>query len=639
MTFLRRRRLQWLPVLLIVAASALAGSVWGGVTAFSYASEPGDDIGQGAANFYTSGINGLSVFKNGQNTVVVSFSVANANQGSDNWRMVFEGPTSDPLVAGDYPNAGSAGNGGPNLPLMSISAFGRGASWARGRFNILELVYGPGSQIVSFHVIFEQHANGKDPVLFGEIWFNATSPAPLATQVVRAKFAAPISYSYNGGAGATGYASSPLPAGLQLNSDTGLLTGQTQEYGARLIQTSVTTTGTPASGLLVLSLGTPPNASALTFVSEPGDRIGAGRNSFDTDANGRFSAQGDTNSVGIAFDDGIRPPAERWGLGFRSADGTRLQRGHYANATNGSTFPPAPYIYLLGPLTAGGTETGWFEVDEVTYGPGSLDVSSFSARFELHLDNETPAFRGTVRYFAKANITSPANATGQRGSDFTYQVSANNNPTSYAAFGLPAGLTMDAATGLISGNPTTSGFFSIIIVAFGSSGNANLTLNLAIGPLPPVITTPATADGAASQPFSFQVGIENAPTAISATELPLGLNFDPSTGLISGVPRVAGYFFVTITASNAVGTAQQVLRLTFSQQQKILRKRFHPFEGSNWRQLDDWRVYHRGPGAEEGDRSGHGAITFTCGSAGSKRYGGSHARDSRRESQPGGSQR
>ena len=50
-------------------------------------------------------------------------------------------------------------------------------------------------------------------------------------------------------------------------------------------------------------------------------------------------------------------------------------------------------------------------------------------------------------------ITGALTAQASVGAPFRYQITATNSPTSYTAAGLPAGLTCDPATGLISGHP------------------------------------------------------------------------------------------------------------------------------------------------------------------------------------------
>jgi len=67
-------------------------------------------------------------------------------------------------------------------------------------------------------------------------------------------------------------------------------------------------------------------------------------------------------------------------------------------------------------------------------------------------------------------VTSSLDASGKMGAAFTYRIKASNNPKKFAATGLPAGLTLNATTGLISGTPTKSGTFKINISARNAKG-------------------------------------------------------------------------------------------------------------------------------------------------------------------------
>jgi len=88
-------------------------------------------------------------------------------------------------------------------------------------------------------------------------------------------------------------------------------------------------------------------------------------------------------------------------------------------------------------------------------------------------------------------ITSSLSATGTTNSTFSYQVVASNSPTSYTATALPAGLSINTTSGLISGMPTSAGTSSIILTASNSGGSSSSTLTLTVSSTiisPPIIT-------------------------------------------------------------------------------------------------------------------------------------------------------
>lgn len=96
-------------------------------------------------------------------------------------------------------------------------------------------------------------------------------------------------------------------------------------------------------------------------------------------------------------------------------------------------------------------------------------------------------------------ITSNLTAAASMGLAFTYQISASGSPTAFAAQGLPAGLTINTGTGLISGTPTAAGTSNIMLLAANSSGagSATMVLTVTAGPVPPMpgaVTITLTAD-------------------------------------------------------------------------------------------------------------------------------------------------
>jgi hypothetical protein len=77
-------------------------------------------------------------------------------------------------------------------------------------------------------------------------------------------------------------------------------------------------------------------------------------------------------------------------------------------------------------------------------------------------------------------ITSASTASGTVGKAFSYQITATNSPTSFGATGLPAGLSINTSTGLISGTPTASGTSSVALSATNGAGTGTATLALTV---------------------------------------------------------------------------------------------------------------------------------------------------------------
>ena len=89
-------------------------------------------------------------------------------------------------------------------------------------------------------------------------------------------------------------------------------------------------------------------------------------------------------------------------------------------------------------------------------------------------------FNGTAAN--TVTVTSPGNQTGTVGTAASLQIGASDSASgqtlTYGASGLPAGLSINSSTGLISGTPTASGTSSVTVTATdttGASGSASFT--------------------------------------------------------------------------------------------------------------------------------------------------------------------
>ena len=132
--------------------------------------------------------------------------------------------------------------------------------------------------------------------------------------------------------------------------------------------------------------------------------------------------------------------------------------------------------------------TNWTTIKTVTNDTsgGVKDWTGLSG-IGRYIRVQITAFKSTVCklqelevYGPPPSITSALTATGTNGSAFSYQITANYSPTSYSATGLPAGLTINATSGIISGTPTANGAFPIPLFATNLAGTGTSTLMLTV---------------------------------------------------------------------------------------------------------------------------------------------------------------
>jgi len=206
--------------------------------------------------------------------------------------------------------------------------------------------------------------------------------------------------------------------------------------------------------------------------------------------------------------------------------------------------------------------TGPFKVcgyaTNVGLGPGQL-MDEFRLYNRALGAAEVAAVAASTLPASSIAITNPAITTGTVNAPFsqTFTQSGGIAPVTFStASPLPAGLSL-AANGTLSGTPTVSGTFPIIVTVIDNNGctGTGSVYNLVISCQTITVTNPAVTTGTAGVPFSqtFTQSGGIAPVTFStASALPTGLTL-ATDGTLSGTPTVTGAFPITVTVTDANG--------------------------------------------------------------------------------------
>ena len=329
--------------------------------------------------------------------------------------------------------------------------------------------------------------------------------------------------SSTGGAVASYSVAPALPAGLNLDTGSGVISGTPTAVSAT---TTYMVTATNAAGSTTASLTITVNAeltppSGLTYSTNPavytvGVAIASNRPS---------SSGGAVASYSVA-------PALPAGLSLDGNKGT---------ITGTPTAVTAMATYTVTATNAKGSTTASVVITVNDAAPTNLTYSTNPATYTM----------GTA-----ITANTPSNGGGKV---VSYAVSP----------ALPAGLNFNTSTGAITGTPTAiSAQNTYTVTATNTGGTATASLVITVNDLPPTnlkySTNPATYTVGATITGNTPSNGGGAVGQYSVSPaLPAGLNFNTSTGAITGTPTaITAQNMYTVTATNSGGSATVVVTIT-----------------------------------------------------------------------------
>ncbi|KHT42741.1 putative Ig domain-containing protein [Pectobacterium brasiliense] len=159
---------------------------------------------------------------------------------------------------------------------------------------------------------------------------------------------------------------------------------------------------------------------------------------------------------------------------------------------------------------------------------------------------------------------------------------ADSDSLTWRVSGLPDGVEFDATTRTLSGTPTTSGEFTVVLTASDGKAEGTHTVKVTVdqaSDVEPENSAPVYNDNAGLNLGQLKAGTEYRYTLPEnlftdadsdsltwrVSGLPDGLSFDAATRTLSGTPTTSGEFTVVFTADDGKAEATHTVKVTVDQ--------------------------------------------------------------------------
>lgn len=137
---------------------------------------------------------------------------------------------------------------------------------------------------------------------------------------------------------------------------------------------------------------------------------------------------------------------------------------------------------------------------------------------------------------------------------------------------------MDEGAGVISGTPDQWGQFTFKVQANNDAGSDTKPFNIVITEdvsvdTAPGIITKNLPSGKVGQPYTVTLAVYGSKPItwkVQGGDLPVDLNLDEATGVISGTPQETGYYEFTVAATNDFGIDERVLSIEIKEDKPVV---------------------------------------------------------------------
>eukprot|EP00899_Mesostigma_viride_P008428 jgi/Mesvir1/17587/Mv08820-RA.1 len=382
--------------------------------------------------------------------------------------------------------------------------------------------------------------------------------------------------SATGGTGSRSWSASGLPAGLNIAPGTGVVSGTPSVTGSFPVTITVTDSATPTPALATKSMtltiaapialtisGTLPGGTVTVAYSSSGMSATGGSVPYTWSASGLPAGLTIAAATGVVSGTPTTPATYSATINVKDAAGTLKSltvsivvkaalglTGTLSAATVGTFYNSSGKLTATGGWTAytwsatglptglsiasaTGTITGTFTA------AGTYPVTVTVTDSKGNTKSTTQSIAVTVAALAISG-TLPGGTKGVAYSSSALSSTGGTGTKTWSATGLPAGLTIAAATGIVSGTPTTVATYTVTVTLKDGAG-----------------TTKTKSHGTQDVYYSAMLSATGGDGSYTweAAGLPMDLFIDAATGEVYGTPIESGPFTVTVTVTDGTGAS------------------------------------------------------------------------------------